>query len=153
MPLFQDDLGAVSEAAVFAVRWVGEEAYVPLSAHLVPLVRNAFHLRSESVKKKRRRDRLRCTVAELHRRTAKAAAACLSSGVAAELLGRWEKYISGTRSFLEIEGDADLPDLDDLKVCLTRAGLTLMCLTLRCRTLPLQIVTTSRCASHAQASH
>jgi hypothetical protein len=33
-----------------------------------------------------------------------------------DLLGRWDKYISGTRSFLEIEGDNDLPDLDDLRM-------------------------------------
>lgn len=116
VPLFEDELAAISEAALFSVRWVGPEAYVALSAEVVPIVRNAFHLRSESVKKKRRRDRLRCTVAELHKHTSQAAAECLSSGAAPSLLGRWDKYISGTRSFLEIEGDNDLPDLDDLRV-------------------------------------
>lgn len=118
MPLLIDEPASVQDCALQAVRWLGPESYLHLSEAMVPLVRDSFNLRSESSKKKRRRDRTRAVMAELHNHTSAAAATCLQNpsmphGV---LLQRLSKFITGTRSYLEIESESDMPDLVHLRL-------------------------------------
>eukprot|EP00041_Stephanoeca_diplocostata_P039427 m.1625096 g.1625096 ORF g.1625096 m.1625096 type:complete len:3077 (-) comp25390_c1_seq3:1823-11053(-) len=123
MPLLIDEPVGVQNCVLRAVRWLGPETYLQLSEAMVPLVRDSFSLRSETAKKKRRRDRTRAVMAELHHHTSATAAACLQMAAMprAVLLQRLGKFITGTRSYLEIESENDQSDLVHLRLHLCMA--------------------------------
>lgn len=119
--LLQEDSRAIQELALFSLHWIDNSSYAAFSDELQPLVKESLTIRSESSKKKKRRDRLRIILARVHSQTSEPAGRCIRDSRSEAILTSLEKYITGTRSYLEIEGENENPDLDQLRIHFTIA--------------------------------
>lgn len=118
IPLLREEREDIIEAILSAIRYCSPEVYLALSDELQPLVRAALDLRSEPYKKKRRRDQLRIVVGQVHHVTARAAVGYCANETGTSVHDRLARYLTGTRSYLEMESGTEATALHDLQLSL-----------------------------------
>jgi hypothetical protein len=103
------------DAVIVGIRYCSSACFPELSAELETLVQDGLELRSESKQKRKRRDDLRVAVARMQCSIVSAAASALEQDRDA-LVSRFQRYITGTRSHLEMETDSTGSYLPNLKL-------------------------------------
>ena len=110
------DVSVLCEAVVKSVSWISDDVYSIFSEELAGLQQDLLELRTESLRKKKRHDILRSALSRVYSDTVLVAATALEY---AAPFSRYHtsfiKYVSGTRSYLEMENVNDVPVLHELR--------------------------------------